>query len=58
MNRSVIELIKLIKIFSLYSNGKSFNNLKERKFLKIFLVCVVFCLQMKGYFLTDTSDRV
>lgn len=28
-----------VKIFSLYSNRKSFNNLRERKFLKIFCPC-------------------
>lgn len=57
MNRLVIELIKLIKIFSLCSNRKSSNNLKNRKVLKIFFGLRRFFLHMKGYFLTDTSDR-
>lgn len=35
MSRSVTELIKLTQRFSLYSNRKSFNNLK-RRFLNIF----------------------
>lgn len=50
MNRLVIELIKLIKIFSLCSNRKSFNNLKNRKVLKIFFGLRSFLFTYEGLF--------